>query len=254
MKAMWKKQSTLFDAKTLRERASVFGACAGLLVFLVHSLALAPLFARQASLAAQIRQQQASITGIDAEIVQKLSGFAADPDAVSRVRLEKLRQDAGETAAALRAMQKGLVSPDQIAGLLETILKKNGHLTLLSLKTVESGAIGDELLAAAQSDAAAAPDKESKPESKPETKPETKPALDAKAAGVIKPSQVLYRHGVEIVVQGSYPDMVAYMAALEAMPTQLFWRKAELVAGSYPRASLRLNVYTLSLDQKWMKL
>jgi MSHA biogenesis protein MshJ len=246
MKAMWKKQSTLFDAKTLRERASVFGACAGLLVFLVHSLALAPLFARQASLAAQIRQQQASITGIDAEIVQKLSGFAADPDAVSRVRLEKLRQDAGETAAALRAMQKGLVSPDQIAGLLETILKKNGHLTLLSLKTVESGAIGDELLAAAQSDAAAAPDKE--------TKPETKPALDAKAAGVIKPSQVLYRHGVEIVVQGSYPDMVAYMAALEAMPTQLFWRKAELVAGSYPRASLRLNVYTLSLDQKWMKL
>lgn len=243
MKAMWKKQSTLFDAKTLRERASVFGACAGLLVFLVHSLALAPLFARQASLAAQIRQQQASITGIDAEIVQKLSGFTADPDAVSRVRLEKLRQDAGETAAALRAMQKGLVSPDQIAGLLETILKKNGHLTLLSLKTVESGAIGDELLAATPAEA---PDKE--------TKPEAKPALDAKAAGVVKPSQVLYRHGVEIVVQGSYPDMVAYMAALEAMPTQLFWRKVELVAGSYPRASLRLNVYTLSLDQKWMKL
>lgn len=242
MKAMWKKNAALFDAKTLRERASVFGACAGLLVFLVHSLALAPLFARQATLVAQIRQQQAGMTGIDAEIAQKLSGFAVDPDAVSRVRLEKLRQDAGETAAALRAMQKGLVSPDRIAGLLETILKKNGHLTLLSLKTVESGAIGDELVAAAPADAATAPDKE------------VKPALDAKAAGVVKPSQVLYRHGVEIVVQGGYPDMVAYMAALEAMPTQLFWRKVELVAGSYPRASLRLNVYTLSLDKKWMKL
>jgi MSHA biogenesis protein MshJ len=59
---------------------------------------------------------------------------------------------------------------------------------------------------------------------------------------------------VEIVLQGSYLDMVSYMAALEALPVQLFWGKASLDAQQYPNSRLTLTLYTLSLDQKWMKL
>jgi MSHA biogenesis protein MshJ len=74
------------------------------------------------------------------------------------------------------------------------------------------------------------------------------------AAVVHKPRELLYRHGVEIVLQGSYLDMISYMAALEALPVQLFWGKASLDAQQYPNSRLTLTLYTLSLDQKWMKL
>ena len=74
------------------------------------------------------------------------------------------------------------------------------------------------------------------------------------AGAEVKAPELLYRHGVEIVLQGSYLDMVSYMAALEALPVQLFWGKASLDAQQYPNSRLTLTLYTLSLDQKWMKL
>ena len=59
---------------------------------------------------------------------------------------------------------------------------------------------------------------------------------------------------MEVVVEGSYPDMVNYMQALQTMPTQVFWGKARLEADAYPVARLTLTLYTLSLDDTWMAL
>jgi MSHA biogenesis protein MshJ len=74
-------------------------------------------------------------------------------------------------------------------------------------------------------------------------------------AGAAAPApSLLYRHGVEVTVRGNYLDMVNYMEALEAMPTQLFWGRAQLEVEEYPGARLTLTLYTLSMDQKWMKL
>lgn len=84
------------------------------------------------------------------------------------------------------------------------------------------------------------------------------PPAPAPAAGPAVPAakapDLLFRHGVEITLSGSYLDMIAYMEALEAMPTQLFWGKAEFEVDQYPNARLTLTLYTLSMDKKWMKL
>jgi MSHA biogenesis protein MshJ len=132
-------------------------------------------------------------------------------------------------------MQKGLVPPERIAPLLESILRANGRLKLVSLKTLPVTTLND---AAAQP---AAP---------------TATAVPAGAATppVVKSPDLLYRHGVELTVRGSYLDMVDYMHALETLPTQLFWGKAQLDAEAYPNVRLTLTLYTLSLDSKWMKL
>jgi MSHA biogenesis protein MshJ len=82
---------------------------------------------------------------------------------------------------------------------------------------------------------------------------EARPAPDA-AKPATPGSDMLYRHGVEITVRGNYLDLVDYMGALESMPTQLFWGKALLEVEEYPNSRLTLTLYTLSLDQKWMKL
>jgi MSHA biogenesis protein MshJ len=76
----------------------------------------------------------------------------------------------------------------------------------------------------------------------------------APAAPPPKPPDLLFRHGVEITLSGSYLDMIAYMEALEALPTQLFWGKAEFEVENYPNARLTLTLYTLSMDKKWMRL
>ena len=83
------------------------------------------------------------------------------------------------------------------------------------------------------------------------------PAAAASGDGAAKasaPAPLLHRHGVEVVLQGSYADMVQYMQALQAMPTRVFWGAAHLDAATYPSATLTLTLHTLSMDDTWIAL
>ena len=243
----WLKLSTKLDAMTLRERAMVFVAATGAILFLIYTLVVEPMLARQTVLLAQIKQQQNQVAGIDAEITAKAQGFNLDPDAQERVRLQAVRVEIDRISAGLLAVQKGLVAPEKIAPLLENLLSGHGKLRLMAMKTLPVTGM-NESFAASAAPAAAAPPAGAAPA--PQPAPAGQPAQPAPP----KPRELLYRHGVEIVLQGSYLDMVNYMQALEALPVQLFWGKASLDAQQYPNSRLTLTLYTLSLDQKWMKL
>ena len=272
MKQRWLKLSMKIDALSMRERVMAFGAAMALLIFLVFTLLLNPLYAKQKDLVAQFRQQQNQIAGIDAEIAQILLSNAGDPDRAGREQLKHMKVEIAQLSGALRGMQKGLVAPDKIVVLLENILKGNSKLSLLSLKTLPAtgladGRFSDAAPAGAEPDSAEAKlwasvqasGLSAAPGTLHGSAPVTVPGAAAGPAGsapaaVPKAAPLLYRHGVELVLQGSYLDMVAYMEALEAMPSQLFWGKATLNAEDYPRTRLALTLYTLSLDPKWMAL
>ncbi|NVM78521.1 MSHA biogenesis protein MshJ [Duganella sp. SG902] len=228
----WLKLSTKLDAMTLRERAMVFAAVVAAILFLLYTVSLEPLLNKQKLLRGQIKQQQNQVAGIDLEISAMAQGFIVDPDAATREKLQAVRHEIDTTSSGLMAVQKGLVAPNKIAPLLEQLLRGNGKLKLMSMKTLPVAGLNEAVLPA-------------------EPPPAAAPA-PAKVAP--KPRELLYRHGVEIVLQGSYLDMISYMEALESLPVQLFWGKARLDAQQYPNSRLTLTLYTLSLDQKWMKL
>jgi MSHA biogenesis protein MshJ len=62
----------------------------------------------------------------------------------------------------------------------------------------------------------------------------------------------LFRHGIEMSITGSYADLYGYLKALESLPTQLYWGRAELVVKDHPRIVLRLTVFTASFDRAWL--
>ncbi|MCP2937826.1 type 4a pilus biogenesis protein PilO, partial [Salmonella enterica subsp. enterica serovar Typhimurium] len=61
-----------------------------------------------------------------------------------RVRLQALRQQLAEMQHNLKELQKGLVSPERMSSLLEDILRRNGKLRLIALKTLPVATIGEE--------------------------------------------------------------------------------------------------------------
>lgn len=232
MKEQWQKISLKIDALTLRERVMAFAGAAAVLITLVNMLLLDPLMSRQKQLTQQVQQEQQRIAAMQTEIQNMLRSHSGDPDALNRQRLRLLEEESGQLRAELKSMQKGLVSPDRMAALLEDLLRQNGRLRMTAMKTLPVALLNEPLQAAdntAVRDAQAVPDSEA--------------AVDA-----------LYKHGVEIVVQGGYADILDYLAQLEAMPWQLFWANARLQAGTYPDATLTLTVYTLSLDKRWLHI
>jgi len=62
----------------------------------------------------------------------------------------------------------------------------------------------------------------------------------------------IFRHGVELTLDGGYLDLHAYLQALERLSTQLYWGKLEMSVAAYPVATLKLTVYTLSFNQAWL--
>ena len=222
------------DALSLRERGMVFGATVAVLAFAGHTFVLAPQDAKQAVLRTQIDQQQAAIAAIDGEITARVEGSRIDPDAQSRARLNTMQQEMGQLGSQLLALEHGLVPPERMGPLVDGILRANGRLKLVSMRTLPA----EPLAAPGTAPAAAAA-----------------PAASAGAApAAASDVPLLYRHGVEVTVRGNYLDMVDYMSALDAMPTRMFWGRARLDVETYPGARLTLTLHTLSLDRQWMKL
>jgi MSHA biogenesis protein MshJ len=221
------------DALSLRERGMVFGATIAVLAFAGHTVVLTPQDAKQAALRTQIEQQQAASAAIDAEITARVEGSRIDPDAQSRTRLSTMQQEMGQLGSELLALEHGLVPPERMGPLIEGILRANGRLKLVSMRTLPA----EPLAAPGATAATAAP---------------AAPATPAPVAGGDVP--LLYRHGVEVTVRGNYLDMVDYMSTLDAMPTRMFWGRAQLDVETYPTARLTLTLHTLSLDRQWMKL
>lgn len=261
MKEQWIKLATRVDALSLRERGMVLAAAFAALVFLMYQLALAPQYAKHKTLRQQIALQHQQASNIDAEISAKAAAYAVDPDMESRRRIVELRRNIETESGALRAVQHGLVAPQKMVPLLEQILRANTRLRLLSLKTLPVSGLSEPLNYArpASGSAPGLAEATSSGQVQAGIAMAAQHAAQGSAAplsapGQAKPRELLYRHGVEMVLQGSYLDMLAYMEALERLPQQLFWGRAELQAGSYPEAKLTLTLYTLSLDDKWMTL
>ena len=135
LKNTWNKLSARLDAMTLRERALVFVAATGLILFLLYTMAVEPLLTRQTALLAQIQQQQNQVSGINTEIAARAQGFVLDPDAEARAQLQQARAEIDSIGAKLVAVQKGLVVPEKIAPLLEHLLQ-GGKLKLVALRTL----------------------------------------------------------------------------------------------------------------------
>jgi MSHA biogenesis protein MshJ len=235
MKQRLKNLVARIDVLSLRDRSMIFATAVAAIVFLLYLAMLNPLLAQRTALRSEIDQQRESINGIDRDIAQRMQAYALDPDAAARVRLAAHDVEATQLIQRLRAMQGGLVAPERIVPLLETILRANGRLQLLSLTTMPPAPVGS-----------AAPGEQEKPP--------PQPGAAAPAAAPAAAADLLYRHGVELTVRGNYLDMINYMDALEKMPTQLFWGRAMLEVDEYPNARLTLTLYTLSLDSKWIRL
>ncbi len=241
MKQSWRNFVVKIDGMSQRERFLVFGAAISVLVAGLQVGLLDPLIAKKTSLSQRILEQNNKIASIDAQTLQKLRAYETDPDLALRKRLSELKLQPQQLGEELRAMEKSMVAPGKMVPLLESILKANGQLQLVSMKSLARSPLSELVVNAVASAA-----------------PVAVAAPGAAAVSTIAPTpsaaNLIYRHGIEITVQGRYSELLAYLAALDNMEAKLYWGKADLVVDAYPLSRLTFTVYTLSLDQIWIKL
>jgi MSHA biogenesis protein MshJ len=222
VKLLWQRYSARVDAASLRERAMIFAAAALVLVTVLQSVFIEPQLREQRRLAAEQTQRQAESAKVQAELQNIALSRRSDPNVEARQRIALLREELQTLNGRIVEQQKKFTAPEQMRTLLEEILARNRKLKLTDLKTLPPVPLSDAK------------------------------AQDASKSPASQAERLIYRHGLEITLSGAYLDMLSYLSELEHLPTQVYWGSMDFTVAEYPNATLKLVVYTLSLDRAWM--
>ncbi len=213
LKQQWRELEQRFSALTRRERGILLGGGLALILIVGFSLADSSL-ARQRLLSKEIvkAQSDAAMAKAQAEVIVRQ--LALDPDDRARARIAELSRDTRGLDAQMQGLNRGLIAPEQMAEILQKMLARDRGVKLVSLKTLPVS----RLIESEQSEDGAS----------------------------------VYKHGIEITLQGRYLDMLDYLGRLEGLPWQMFWSQARMDAKEYPAVRITVTVFTLSLDEEWL--
>jgi MSHA biogenesis protein MshJ len=237
MKKQVQNLSQKIDALSERDRGILFVLCSLGVLMLGFILLVEPQMKLREILQTQHQANQNQIVVLQEEMAQRSAVLNVDPDVEVRAKLAEAKHRLLAMDKDLLILQKNLVQAEKINLLLENILKQNKALQLISLKSLPVV----NLIAMPKAQ---------------ETISQSSAATTAMpVVNVSTPDELsIYKHEVELVLQGNYLDMLTYMRELEAMPERVYWSRSSFSVLEYPKASLRLNLFTLSLEKKWLNL
>ena len=236
MNADWLKSfkdlADRIDALSLRERALIFGGILAILFVVAFNVIFAPMRAEQASLEKAITVKFEQTGKLQAE-AQRLTGqLVQDPNAANRARIADLKTLLAATEAEVAAITRGLVSPKDMARMVEQILATNRALQLVRVENLPSLSLLDP----------------------PTTDPAKPPQAGASPAPPPAPAGGigLYRHGMRIQVKGNYLDIIRVLRNMEGLPWKVFWGEVSVKTEKYPQSHATVVIYTLNQDRAWI--
>lgn len=210
------------DGLSLRERVILFAGILVVLFVLWDTIFMSPVSLREKNTQQQIDALHTQINTLNDAIRQLTASRITDPNAELRVKLAAMQASNAKLELQLNGATAGLVPPEQMAGLLRQVLAHQHGLRLISVKNLPP----QPLLSNAHSAAA-------------------EPAATEGAGG-------LYRHSLEIVFEGDYPEVVAYLQALEHLRWRFYWDGLDLEVQHYPVNRVTIRVHTLSLHEGYI--
>jgi MSHA biogenesis protein MshJ len=229
MRAEWRKYAARIDALSLRERVAVFVAFMAVIFYVGSAFLLDPVLARKKAVVTVMTQQRNEMQAIQTQIAA-LEAKQFDPDAANIARRNSMKDQIASIDATLKEMNQSLVPAQNMKALLQDMLSHQPRLQLVSMRTLPVTPLVEKPAKAEKGEGPSAE------------------AVSKSAAG----DGNVFKHGVEITLQGSYADLYDYLTRVEKLNWRMFWSRASLNAEDFPRLKLTVTIYTLSLDKAWL--
>ena len=225
MTQVWEKLARRFDALKPRERVMVFAAGVAIIAGLGFVLAIEGALAKHKILAANAERHRIDLAQLNKQNTESTRLLNQDPDVEGRKHIDDLRRQLGGYDTELRGVQQGLVPPNRMVKVLEDMLSRDANVRLVKLRTLPVAALVEPAGLAAESAA-------------------------AKSSAPTK--NLVYKHGIELTVEGSYLELLDYQARLEHLPWRMFFARTSVNSVDYPRVFMTVTLYTLSLEEAWL--
>ena len=218
------------DALSIRERGAILTGMLFVLYTVWNSYLMQPLDIEQGRIRAEMQQKQSTQTAINIQLQKLIGNSRKDPDAENKEKLALLKARLQEIESTMDASAANLVSPKNMARILETVLYRTKGLTLREVKGLGKSSLVEE---------------EKTPKDGKEIRKETSKSESNELENA-------YKHGLRIEFEGDYMTTLDYIRGLESLEWRFLWDSLEFQVEEYPRSRVSITVFTLSLDQDWI--
>ncbi|EJG2230626.1 type II secretion system protein M [Vibrio parahaemolyticus] len=214
MNEFWSSLEERFGDMSAREKMLV--ALCGLVtvVMLLFTLVLEPKLNQTSNNERQLSNLKQSNQKTEIDILRVKAQLKKDPNADIDLEISNLLTESQHLSMQLSQIIEHLVTPSQMAGVLESVLEQQSGIHLVSLQTLPSEPITEDKEASQYSG--------------------------------------YYVHPVRMELTGDYFSIANYLNKLESLPASYFWRSFSYKVEEYPKAKLVLEVYTLGSREEFI--
>ncbi|MGR5517547.1 type II secretion system protein GspM [Vibrio harveyi] len=214
MNEFWSSLEERFDEMSGREKVLI--ALCGLVtvVMLLFTLVLEPKLNEVTSNDKQLRNLKQTNQQTEIEILRMQAQLKKDPNAEIDQAISQLLMESQHLSMQLSEIIEHLITPSQMASLLESVLEQQSGIHLVSLQTLPAEPITEDKEASQYSG--------------------------------------YYVHPVRMELTGDYFSIANYLTKLEGLPASYYWRSFSYNVEEYPKAKLVLEVYTLGSREEFI--
>lgn len=217
-----------FDRLAKRERLLIVAACICAVLGAAQMLVIDPALNKIKGLNARCEEYRAQLQSFKGTRVDLERQLQRDVNAEIKSALMDAKRELAELDNRIKGFHQTLIPAQSMAKVMAGLLERQSGVQLISLRN-----IAPEPLTLSGS----------------ENKRASDPARKAQEPG--KP--LLYKHGMELVVEGGYFELLKYLEHIEHQPWRVIWADTALTS-EYPTSRIRLKLYTLSMDPAWLSV
>lgn len=229
----WSKVDKAWNNLSRRERVLIVITASVLPLMLMFVMVLEPVLDRLQGVDGKIESLERSLASQERLLRILQDAEIPDPDVKANKKLQALELRFEALSSDVDRFAQNLVGPEQMLGLLHSVLGAEKGLKILSASSlpVEPLVLSAETVEA-----------DSRKSAKKKTVAREKALQDA----------VIYIHPFELRLEGSYTALYRYLKKMEQLHQGFFWDILEYQSGTYPNAQIRLRVHTLSTEGNWL--
>ena len=219
-KIQLKKLADRIDALSVRERGFVFITVLVVLYAVGYKTIFEPIRIESNQLDLSLQDQYQKIDATNKELNVMLAG-TEQGSAQNRSKIEALTLQLHNLESEMDRMTAGVVTPKEMAKLIEQMLSRYHSLDLVSLEALPPAPVDDIKRAVGE-------------------------------AVPMTSDVIMYRHGMRVELSGRYLDILEYLKSLEHLPWKVYWGEVTLETQKYPISKVSLVIYTVSRYPAWI--
>lgn len=212
LQKQFEKLGNKYDAYSLRERILILSLVLVATFLLWQNFLYGVVFTSDKEIIEATQKLRTQINTIQGEISTISSSIVADKQAAER--LKTLKEENLKLKDEVLEQTKNMVSPKEMATIIKKLLDQSHGLTILRL--------------------------------------EADPITEFFSAKEKTADLKVYNHGITLVFEGEYFDVLNFLKQLEKADLKLIWDLLDYEVKKYPVAKVTIQVHTLSLDAGWI--